>query len=138
VSARARSSGSALVWLLGFWFASTLVLPRLAAEAAERAYPVPSMQLFAKALKHDFAEGIDGHNPAGQRVEALRQQVLRQYRVSRVEDLPVSFDGLMLQAGEAYGHQVLDRQFGNLWESVRRPGPPSRRLQRRRTGARLA
>jgi ABC-2 type transport system permease protein len=115
VSARARSSGTALVWLLAFWFFGTLVLPRLAAEAAERVYPVPGMQDFKRDVMHNFSEEIDGHNPAGQRAEALKQQVLQQYRVSRVEDLPVSFDGLMLQAGEDYGDRVLDRHFGRLW-----------------------
>jgi ABC-2 type transport system permease protein len=115
VSARSSTSRLALVILLAFLCAATLIAPRLAAEIAERAYPVPEIQQFIMAMRRDFAEGIDGHNPTQARADAAKQRVLAEYGVSRIEDLPMNFDGLLLQEGERYGDAVIDRHFGALW-----------------------
>ncbi|HXG64364.1 MAG TPA: DUF3526 domain-containing protein [Blastocatellia bacterium] len=64
--------------------------------------------------------GIDGHNSADKRAEELKERVLKQYGVSRVEDLPVSFAGISLQEGEEYGNQVFDRHYSNLWDTFNR------------------
>ena len=41
----------------------------------------------------------------------------RQYGVARVEDLPVSLDGLRLEESERHGHVVFDRHYGALAET---------------------
>jgi ABC-2 type transport system permease protein len=115
VSSRASSSRGALVVLLAFWMLNSLVLPRLAADAAERLYPTPSGSEFWAQIEHDMKEGVDGHDPAASRTEAYKQQVLDQYGVTKVEDLPVNFAGLSLQAGEEYGNTVFDRRYAELW-----------------------
>jgi ABC-2 type transport system permease protein len=42
--------------------------------------------------------------------------VLAQYNAVRVEDLPVNFDGIALQAGEEYGNEVFDKHYSSLWQ----------------------
>lgn len=115
ISARARSARAALATLLAFWVVNGLLMPRLAADAASRVYPLPSTEAFFDRLTTDMRKGLDGHDPTDARVEALKQRVLAQYQVTRVEDLPINFDGLALQESEEHGNPVLDHHYGHLW-----------------------
>jgi len=114
-SAWAKSSRVALIALFAFWIVNCLLAPRLAADVAERLYPAPTGAQFWETIEQDMKEGVDGHNPASRRTEELKQQVLKQYGVTKVEDLPVNFAGIALQAGEEYGNRVFDRRYGELW-----------------------
>lgn len=59
--------------------------------------------------------GPDGHDTADKRAEALKQRVLKQYDVDKLEALPVSFAGISLQEGEEHGNVVFDKHYGALW-----------------------
>lgn len=120
VSALASSSRLALVALLGFWIVNGLVVPRLASDLSERLYPAPTAIAFWKAVNDDLRNGIDGHNPADRRAEELKRRVLAEYGVEKVEDLPVNFAGISMQAGEEHGNEVYDAHYGRLWEIYRR------------------
>jgi ABC-2 type transport system permease protein len=45
----------------------------------------------------------------------LKQKVLKQYGVSAIEELPVNFAGIALQASEDYGNAVFDKHYTRLW-----------------------
>lgn len=120
VSARARTARGALVGLLAFWALATLVLPRVATDAARALYPTPSTAAFWDTVGTDLEDGIDGHDPSDARAEALLQETMQRYGVAAVEDLPVNFSGVSLQASEAYANRVFDRQYGTLWAQVER------------------
>lgn len=115
VSARARSSQMALIVLLGFWIVNGLVAPRAIADLAKRAYPTPSAFTFQQAIDNEMRNGPDGHDTADKRAEALKQRVLKQYGVDKLEALPVSFAGISLQEGEEHGNVVFDKHYGALW-----------------------
>lgn len=116
VSGLASTARASLATLAGVWLVSVLLLPRLAAEHAEAAQPTPDPAAFWAAIRKAQSEGIDGHNPGDARAKALEQQVLAQYGVDKLEDLPVSFAGISLQAGEEYANGVYDRFMGSLWD----------------------
>ncbi len=120
VSARADTARTAVTILLAFWIYSTLVVPRLASEIASRSYPVPTSADFWSAIRHDIDRGMDGHNPRNARRKALEATMLKQYGVSRVEDLPINFEGFALEEGERYANEVFDRHYGALFETYRR------------------
>ncbi len=120
VSAIARSARVALLALLALWVTGCLIAPRAAADIAERFVPAPSYSEFWEAVHRDLREGIDGNDPEEKRSRELKQRVLAQYSVSRVEDLPVSFDGVSLQENEEYGNRVFDKHYGRLWEVFER------------------
>lgn len=120
VSARARTARGALVGLLAFWALATLILPRVATDAARALYPTPSTAAFWDTVGTDLEDGIDGHDPSDARAEALLQETMQRYGVAAVEDLPVNFSGVSLQASEAYANRVFDRQYGALWAQVER------------------
>jgi len=115
VSILASSSRTALVILLACWIGNCLIVPRLAADLSERLYPTPDGEAFQREIEREMKDGVDGHDPSSARTEELKQQVLKQYGVSKVEDLPINFTGLALQAGEEYGNRVYDRRYAELW-----------------------
>jgi ABC-2 type transport system permease protein len=120
VSARAKSSQMALVILLAFWIVNGLIAQRAEADVAKRAYPTPSAFAFQQAIDREMQGGPDGHDTADKREEALKQRVLKQYGVVRLEDLPVNFAGLSLQEGEEHGNIVFDKHYALLWNSFER------------------
>lgn len=115
ISARAASSRGALVALLGFWVVNTLVAPRLATDLARRAVMTPSSAEFAAAIRRDLKGGLTGHDAQDRRLDALKSDLLARYQVATVEELPINFQGVALQAGEDHGNTVFDRHFGDLW-----------------------
>jgi ABC-2 type transport system permease protein len=117
VSGIASSARASLATLAGVWLISVLLLPRLAAEHAESAHSSPDPVAFWADIRAAQTEGIDGHNPRDVRTQALEQQVLEQYGVAKLEDLPISFAGISLQAGEEYSNGVFDHFMGSLWDS---------------------
>lgn len=117
ISARAGSLRRALVLGLALWIAQFVLLPRAAAEAAERLEAVPAASDFWRDVRADQEAGINGHAPADERYRRLEAETLARYGVKRLEDLPVNFDGIALQAGEEFGNLVFDRRWGELWET---------------------
>jgi len=120
VSMRSRTTRVALVVLLGFWILNAMIAPRLATDLARRTVPTPSSLQFTEAIRRDIKAGVDGHDPEDSRIERLKQETLKKYQAETVEDLPINFQGIALQAGEEYGNSVFDRHYGALWTAFGR------------------
>lgn len=128
ISAYARTVRVAWLVAVAVWVSATLLGPRAAGDVAERWYPTPTATDVWAAIQHDMSQGIDGHDPGAARTKALERDVLIRYGVQRLEDLPVNFSGLALQAGEEYGNRVFDRYYGDLWSRYRRQDDVARWL----------
>lgn len=115
VSAWASRARVALVVLLGFWLSSTVLVPRLVADGAERLEPVPTPRAFFEALAEDEERGMEGQGTREERRKALEERVLAQYGVETLDELPVNFAGLSLQASEEHSNLVYDEHYGELW-----------------------
>jgi ABC-2 type transport system permease protein len=112
VSALAKSARLALVCLLGFWIFNGLAAPRLFSDLSRTVYRTPSSFEFAKRMEADLKKGFDE--------EAFKQKVMAQYKVAKLEDLPVNYSGLSLKAGEDHGNEVYDKLYGELWDTFER------------------
>lgn len=117
VSAFAVSTRTSLIVLIGFWIFSCLLLPRAANDLAERIYRTPASAEFWANVDKDMKSGIDGHDPANVRTKELERQLLQQYRVEKVEDLPINFNGIALNAGEESAAKVFDKNYADLWQT---------------------
>ncbi|MEM7768071.1 MAG: DUF3526 domain-containing protein [Pseudomonadota bacterium] len=100
-SALFRTRGVVLGVLVLIWLAWALVVPRLAVASASATVPAPGkletdFEMFADLRKHG-----DGHNAADPAFASLRANLLAQYDVDRVEDLPINFRGVVSQKNEA-------------------------------------
>ncbi|BDC50536.1 hypothetical protein F183_A28520 [Bryobacterales bacterium F-183] len=116
VSAWARTPRLSLIALIGFWIVNCLVAPRAAVDLVKAVRPTPTAFDFAQNIAADLAGG-DGHATPAARAKQLEARVLKQYGVSKLEDLPVSFAGISLQDGEEHGNAVFDRRYGELWDA---------------------
>jgi len=118
VSAKAKRSSGALAVLLGGWLLWVFILPKLAAQLGQNLYPLPSRIVFEEQMREDRKKGLDGHNPSDDRRKALEEKVLAEYEVDSIEQLPINFDGIVMQADEEYGNQVWDKHFGDYYQTV--------------------
>jgi ABC-2 type transport system permease protein len=116
VSARARLSRVALIVLLAFWFANSLVASRLVSDAASSLYPTPSAIEFQRGMDAD----INDQKEMQQRLERRKAELLRHYQVDNVDALPVAFSGVSLQEGEEHGNEVFDHHYGRSFDTYDR------------------
>lgn len=120
VSALLSSARGALVTLLAFWAVATLLVPRIAPALAETLHPTPSAPAFEAAVTDEAKNGASGHDPADERLAALKAQTLKTHGVDKVEDLPFNFDGVALEFGEKNSTETYDRHYDVLFGAYRR------------------
>lgn len=114
LSAFSKTSGISLLALLGLWIVSCIILPKATSNLADKAYPTPSQFEFKNTIKGKVKKGIDGHNPSDERLASLKQEVLEAYNVKTIEELPVNWSGIAMQAGEEYTDKVYDEEFTRI------------------------
>ena len=113
ISAIFENNTSAISLLLATWIAWTIFLPKIWGNTVEKVHPLPSRQNFIAQMKEDRSKGIDGHNPRDERRSKLEAEYLAKYEVDSLSQLPINFDGIVMQADEEYGNQVWDKHFGS-------------------------
>lgn len=101
VSAACRTRGLALGIAVFVWMAWALLLPRIAVNAASVAAPVPGKLETDFQMLADLRQLGDGHNAADPAFAQLRANLLAEYDVEAVEDLPINFRGVVAQTSEA-------------------------------------
>jgi ABC-2 type transport system permease protein len=111
VSARAPTPRFALVVLLGFWAINCLLAPRAFSDFAAWRHPLPEPVDFNNRLK--AALGDPHGTPA--RFDERVAGLLKQYHVTRAEDLPLNLAGARLQAGEENAHGIFERFYAELF-----------------------
>lgn len=114
VSLRSTTGRNALLVLLSFWIFFTVLMPKTVANLSESFYTLPSMREFKAQIQEAKINGLDGKSPRSVRIEALAQEYVTKYGVDSVEQLPVNFEGVMMQAGEDYGNKIYDHYLGEL------------------------
>ena len=109
-----RSGRSALLTLLALWVVGSAILPRVTSSAATALHPLPSRDAFQADIKAARAAGPDGHNPKDAFVAQRRKDILQEYGVDSVKDLPINFDGIAMQLDEEFANQIWDEHHGKL------------------------
>ena len=113
LSAILKDKTSALSSILAIWILWTIFLPKIWGNTVEKIHPLPSRQNFKSNMKEDRSKGIDGHNPRDKRREDLKEKILAEYGVDSLKNLPINFDGIVMQKDEEYGDKVWDKHFGS-------------------------
>ncbi|MDH0169922.1 DUF3526 domain-containing protein [Stenotrophomonas sp. GD04145] len=119
VSALSSSARTSLVVLLGFWVVATVLVPRMAPAVAESLDPTPSAPAFRAAVTEEAENGVDGHDPADKRLDALRHALMARYQVDTVEELPVNFRGVALEFAERNSTDTYNRHFERIHATYR-------------------
>jgi len=108
VSAWARNSSLSLSLLLASWVLLCVIMPRLASTVASSVIPLDGKIVKDLEMTRALRELGDGHNANDPAFERLRAQLLEQYQVDDIEDLPVNFRGVVASTSEANLTEVLN------------------------------
>lgn len=108
-SAWVTRSRDTLLVLIAVWAIIVVLLPRVAPDAANAAIPLGNRLQTDIAIARDLRAMGDAHNPADPHFAAFKQSVLDRYGVTRIEDLPVNYKGLVGVEGERLTSALFDR-----------------------------
>jgi ABC-2 type transport system permease protein len=97
--------------LIGLWLAAVMLVPRMGAGLAKTLSPTPSADSFWASIAKDYEKQPDVF---GKDSEAFGLAMAKRYGVARIEDLPVSLDGLRLDEDERHGNFVFDKNYNAL------------------------
>jgi len=122
VSSLSRHARIALMALLGIWATTTILVPRIAPDVALAAAPLPTRLETDIAIQRDLRKIGDSHNPDDPHFAAFQARVLSQYGVTRIEDLPVNYRGLLAMEGEALTSRLFDEYAERQVAEQRRQG----------------
>ena len=100
VSALLPRRRDALLGLIGGWAFVALLVPRLAPDVAYAAFALPDRLQTEVGIARDLRSLGDSHDPSDPYFAAFRERVLKQHGVTRIEDLPVNYKGLLAVEGE--------------------------------------
>ncbi len=109
VSALVRRSRDALLALLAVWTVGVILIPRIAPDVAGQMRPLATRLETDIAIQRDLRQLGDSHNADDPFFAAFKQKMLDQYGVTRVEDLPVNYKGLLAIEGEKLTSGLFDR-----------------------------
>lgn len=115
-----RSATASMSVMMVLWIFWTVFLPKITGNVAEQMVPLPTRIEFQEAMSQERSEGIDGHNPFDERKKTLEAATLEKYKVETLEELPINFAGIVMQADEEYGNEVWDKHFGELYRQLER------------------
>lgn len=109
VSALLQRRRDALLALIGIWTLMALLVPRVAPDLAYAFFPLPDRLHNEVGIARDLRALGDSHDPSDPYFAGFRQQVLDQYGVSRIEDLPLNYKGLLAVEGERLTSTLFNR-----------------------------
>lgn len=120
VSARARSSVSALLILLSVWALSAVIAPRAAADVADRIYPTPDSATFWKQTADSIRSSKPKRDSEAYRAierDVLSQALGRTVTAEEASTLSLNRQGLSLEIGEIVGAKAFDATYEQLYET---------------------
>lgn len=89
-----------LATLTALWLGLVLVLPSIAVSISERAVPLAGKIETDLIMQEDIRKLGDGHKPNDPAFKQLRANILKQYDVEKIENLPVNFRGIVAMNAE--------------------------------------
>lgn len=111
VSATSPTAKDSLIRLLGIWLFFVILMPKTTQALGKYIYPAPARVAFEAAIEQDVIRQGDSHNPDDPHYKAIKDSLLRAYRVDSVQQLPFNYSGFVMREGErlsaaAYNHHL--------------------------------
>lgn len=109
------------------WVCICIIFPRGLANIAQVTHPTLPRTEAEYHAEHKLKQIGDSHNPDDPHFAAFKAETLKKYGVTQVEDLPINYNGLLMQEGErlttgVYREQqaLHDQQLAKQNNSIRR------------------
>jgi ABC-2 type transport system permease protein len=94
--------------------------PRFFVQWSEAKYPPVDAEEFVAKIKADIAmNGLNSHGAAGNKEKELEKQWLQKYGVDSVQQLPLNWLGVVLQADEEINNPIYDKHYDSLYTIFR-------------------
>lgn len=125
----ARSRRNAFFALTAVWLLVTVAVPRIAGDIAVAVHPTPTATEFWAGIRD--GEGNESGLAASRQLRIgeirarLTEELLAQYDVESVDQLPLNFTALFLQRLEEEDAPIFDYNYDQLWQTYE----DQRRLQ---------
>lgn len=116
ISASSKTSKKALVSLIGIWLIFTIILPRTTQAVGAYIYEAPSKIQFNSTIEKDILKQGDSHNPNDLHYKAIKDSLLRTYKVDSVQKLPFNYSGFIMTEGEKISSNIYNKHLESLLE----------------------
>ncbi|MDR7209445.1 DUF3526 domain-containing protein [Flavobacterium piscis] len=116
ISASSKTSKKALVSLIGIWLVFTIILPRTTQAIGSYIYEAPSKIQFNSDIEKDILKQGDSHNPNDPHYKAIKDSLLRTYKVDSVQKLPFNYSGFIMTEGEKISSNIYNKHLESLLE----------------------
>ncbi|WP_207424846.1 DUF3526 domain-containing protein [Desertivirga brevis] len=116
ISSKSVNSGKSLLTLLSIWIVLTIILPKTTASIASEAYPLPSLNAYQQQIKNDINSRIERNPLKDEVIVHLTRQLLTEYKVREVSQLPINYEAACAQAYEDFGNRIHDKHTLGLQE----------------------
>ena len=117
VSVYIKTRGLALGCLLIVWCAASLIVPRLGVATTSALLPMDGKFQTDMKMARDIRALGDGHNTSDPAFARLKANILEQYDVETIEELPLNYRGLVAEVNEVeltnLMNQYAERRMGN-------------------------
>ncbi|MEO8534639.1 MAG: DUF3526 domain-containing protein [Flavobacterium sp.] len=114
VSASSKTSKKALISLIGIWLVCTIILPRTTQAMGAYLYEAPSKIQFNSDIEKDILKQGDSHNPNDLHYKAIKDSLLRAYKVDSVQKLPFNYSGFIMTEGEKISSHIYNKHLEEL------------------------
>ena len=113
-SALNKTPKSTLLVLLIIWFSMVFILPKAAQTLGANIYEAPNKNDFDISIHNQIKKEGDSHNPDDQHFKELKEEILKKYNVSSIEELPINYGGLVFAEGEKITTKIFGEKFEEL------------------------
>ncbi len=110
VSALFRTRQAAFLTLALLWALMTVVTPRLATDVGTTLFPQPD----SRAASATLSAASNVYYADKERQARIEQEVLEEYGVDSVEELPINYGAYVLQVSEELSEPEFDRFYADL------------------------
>ncbi|MWB94120.1 DUF3526 domain-containing protein [Flavobacterium sp. GA093] len=114
ISASSKTSKKALISLIGIWLIFTIILPRGTQALGAYIYEAPSKIQFNSDIEKDILKQGDSHNPNDVYYKAIKDSLLRVYKVDSVQKLPFNYSGFIMTEGEKISSKIYNKHLETL------------------------
>ncbi|MGK9128423.1 DUF3526 domain-containing protein [Olivibacter sp. SA151] len=120
VSAIGKTAKVSLISLIAIWLVCAVVFPRTSQALGNLLYPSPSITEFQSAIEKDLIKTGDSHNPDDPYYKALKDSILKVYKVNSVEELPFNYSGFQMKEGERISAELYNIHLERLLQTYQR------------------
>lgn len=118
VSALCRSSKQSLMILFIFWIFTCVFIPRFTSSLSENIHPTPSSfdlkTSYEKSQGDKYVYGYKGFNKFNTTYSEIEKRLMKEYRVSTADSLPVNVFGFAIEETEEEAQHLFEKSYGDL------------------------